>query len=44
MSPEVLKNGHYNKKTDNWSLGITAIEMAEGKPPFSDIYYLQAMH
>ena len=43
MSPEVLSNSEYNKKTDIWSLGITAIEMAEGAPPYAHINYMRAM-
>ena len=44
MSPEVLAENKYGKKTDIWSLGITAIELAEMEPPYSHIHPYRAMY
>ncbi|KAI8990302.1 kinase-like domain-containing protein [Pilobolus umbonatus] len=36
MAPEILLNENYDTKVDIWALGITAIEIASGRPPYSE--------
>lgn len=43
MAPEVIRESHYDGRADVWSLGITAIEIAEGAPPHSNLHPLRAI-
>ena len=43
MAPEVIRQSMYDGRADIWSLGITIMELATGRPPLSEYHPMRAM-
>lgn len=49
MAPEVIAcdenpDATYDNRSDLWSLGITALEMAESQPPLCDLHPMRVSY
>lgn len=39
MAPEVITESSYDSLADIWSVGITCLELAHGKPPYATTHH-----